>query len=426
MSSENLQQDNADFFLWRDDDCADHCVLATYVISTPVGGEQAAMGLAREQSICATHLNDVAMPQDIQDFCARVMEVVELSGPGQDIASLYFLNTSVYGSATSAAELRQFKIVIAYPVLLFGTSLTRLWNSVFGEVHRLGYLSAAALVDLQFPASLAAAHTGPKYGVPGLRETLRIPDRPLFCRSMRPAAGLFTETMLHINEAVLSGGFDIIKDDELTYDCARSPFADRVRRMVDMKHRVEDKTGEAKLYFANIIDDCGTALAMAEQASDLGADGVLLSASAQGLSFISAVARRTDLIILAHNSCGDGLTRAGSWGASDAVMARLQRAAGADMVVSPGPFSTSYQDPAIAQAFLTACRDTLGTCVPTMPIIQGGKQPTHLAQYTADVGSTDYMIIAATWLDNHPDGIQAGARAFRDAWDEIVQQGNRT
>lgn len=425
MSSENLQQDNANFFLWRDDDAADNCVLATYVISTPVGGEQAAMGLAREQSICATHLNDVAMPQDIQNFCARVMEVVELPGPGQAIAPLYFLNTSVYGEQTSAGQLRQFKVVIAYPVLLFGNSLTRLWNSVFGEVHRLGYLSAAVLVDLTLPESLAGMYSGPNFGVPGIREKLDIPDRPLFCRSMRPAAGLSTESMLQINEAVLSGGFDIIKDDELTYDSARSPFADRVRRMVDMKRRVEDKTGEAKLYFANIIDDCGTALAMAEQADLLGADGVLLSASAQGLSFISAVARRTELIILSHNSCSDSLSRAGSWGASDAVMARLQRAAGADLVVSPGPFATSYQEPAAAQAFLEACSDTLGFCVPTMPIIQGGKQPTHLAHYTADVGSTDYMIIAATWLDNHPAGIQAGARAFRDAWDTLAQEGNK-
>ncbi len=425
MSSENLDLDNKDFFLWQDHYSADDCVLATYVISTPVGGEQAAMGLAREQSICATHLNDVEMPPDIQNFCARVMEVAQLPGPGQDIAPVYFLNTSVYGVQTFASELRQFKIVIAYPVLLFGNSLTRLWNSVFGEVHRLGYLSAAALVDLTFGKSLAGAYDGPRFGVPGLRQKLGIPDRPLFCRSMRPAAGLSTESMLQINEAVLSGGFDIIKDDELTYDSARSPFADRVRRMMDMKRNVEDKTGEAKLYFANIIDDCSTALAMAEQANELGADGVLLSASAQGLSFISEVARRTDLIILSHNSCGDGLTRAGNWGASDAVMARLQRAAGADLVVSPGPFATPYQDPVSAQAFLAACCDSLGDCFATMPIIQGGKQPTQLAQYTADVGSTDYMIIAATWLDNHPAGIQAGARAFRDAWAALAQEGNK-
>ena len=426
MSSENLQQDNSEFFLWREDSAPGDCVLATYTITTAVGGEQAAMGLAREQSICATHLNDMAMPPDIQDFCARVVEVVELPDPAVDIAAQYFLNTSVYGPGSQGGELRRFKTVIAYPLQLFGNSVTRLWNSVFGEVHRLGYLSSATLVDLKLPPSLASTYTGPRFGASGLREKLGIAERPVFCRSMRPAAGLTTDAMLQLNEKVLSGGFDIIKDDELTYDSPRSPFADRVRRMVDMKRKVEDKTGEAKLYFANIIDDFSRSLAMAEQAAELGADGVLVSTSAQGLSFIGEVARRTDLIILSHNSCGDAITRADSWGASDAVMTRLQRASGADMVVSPGPFATPYQDAITARAFLDACRDTLGSCRPVMPIIQGGKQPTHLAQYTADVGSTDYMIIAATWLDNHPAGIEAGARAFRSAWDELVRQGNST
>ena len=276
-----------------------------------------------------------------------------------------------------------------------------------------------ALTDLKFPSALAREYPGPGFGVEGIREKLGIGHRPIFCRSMRPASGLSTDTMLQLNERVLSGGFDVIKDDELTYDTPRSPFIERVRRMVDTKHRVEDQTGEAKLYFANIIDDLSASLAMAEQAAELGADGVLLSPSAQGLSFITEIRRRTGLIILSHNSCGDAITRTGTWGASDAVMARLQRAAGADLVVSPGPFATPYQDPAPARAFLEACRDELGSCKATLPIIQGGKQPQHLAQYTADVGSTDYMIIAATWLDNHPEGIQAGARAFREAWDGL-------
>ena len=59
-----------------------------------------------------------------------------------------------------------------------------------------------------------------------------------------------------------------------------------------------------------------------------------------------------------------------------------------------------------------------------MPIIQGGKQPEHLAQYIEDTGSTDFMIIAATWLDNHPEGMQAGARAFRNAWDQLTRETN--
>ncbi|MDX1734931.1 MAG: RuBisCO large subunit C-terminal-like domain-containing protein [Halioglobus sp.] len=425
MSSENLHHTDQDFFLWRDGLAGGEYLHATYLVSTPVDGEQAALGIAREQSICATHINDIDMPADIERFCARVVSVEEVSSPGHDIASLYFLSTPVYGERPGDVELRQFRIVIAYPSLLFGNSTTRLWNSIFGEVHRLGYLSAAALIDLELPPGLAQGFSGPRYGADGIRGRLQVRDRPLFCRSMRPAAGLSTDEMVQLNERVLEGGFDIIKDDELTYDSERSPFEERVRRMVDMKKAVEDRTGEAKLYFANVIDDISTGLTLAEKACELGADGVLLSSAAQGLSFVSEVQKRTDLILLSHNSCGDAITRSQLWGASDAVMAKLQRTAGADLLVSPGPYSTAFQDEAINRAFIDACSDSLGDCAPCLPIIQGGKQPEFLAEYTADIGSVDYMIVAATWLDNHPRGIRAGAEAFRIAWDNLGRNEKR-
>jgi len=285
MSSENLQYDDNELFSFKSESNTDDDVLATYVITTPVDGERAALGIAREQSVCATRLNGVEMPRDVGDYCARVVAVEALPAKPQGMAALYFLNTTVYGSGSPDRELGQFKVVIAYPVNLFGHSLTRLWNSVFGEIHRLGYLSAAVLTDIRLPPLLTEAYPGPKFGVAGIREKLGVWGRPVFCRSMRPASSLNTDTMLQINESVLSGGFDVIKDDELTYDCQRSPFADRVRRMVDMKHRIEDQTGERKLYFANVIDDYSRSLEMVEQSAAFGADGVLLSTTAPGPVF---------------------------------------------------------------------------------------------------------------------------------------------
>jgi len=417
MSSENLQHTDFGPFVWSRDDRETDYVLAAYTITTPVDGERAARGLAREQSICATSINGFELPRDIGSYCAKVYSVEALDGPVQDSAPLYFLNTPVYGEAASS-ELNSYRVRIAFPEILFGTSLTRLWNTVFGEVHRLGYLSAVKLEELALPAALAQKFRGPRHGVAGIREKLGVHDRPLFCRSMRPASGLPTETMTAINEQVLLGGFDIIKDDELTYNSPVSPFRERVQRMLEMKRRVEDKTGERKLYFANIIDDLSASLAMAEDAAELGADGVLLSTSAQGLSIIEEVGRRTDHIILSHNTCGDALTRANAWGASDAVLACLHRLAGADLAVTPGPFSTPYQDRNEAAAFLAACRENLGDCPPLMPIIQGGKQPSYLPEYTRDVGCADYMIIAATFLDDHPDGVRAAAAEFRQSWQD--------
>jgi ribulose-bisphosphate carboxylase large chain len=415
MSSENLNHSDNQLFTWNSACDSNSYVFVTYIISTPVNGEQAAYGIAREQSVCATHLPDVVVPEDISLYCSRVVSVERIDRSYPKIASTYFLNTPVYGKSVTSEQPNTYKIVIAYPELLFGKSLTRLWNNIFGEAHRLGYLTSIILTELKFPEAIAKRFVGPRYGVPGIRQKLNVYDRPILCRSARPANGLYTDDMLKLNELVLTGGFDIIKDDELTYDSPRSPFKDRVERMMAMKRKVEDRTGEKKLYFANIVEDISISLELLDQAMEAGVDGVLVSSYAQGLSFVSEVRKRSDLLILAHNTCGDALTRSTAWGVGDMVMAQLHRAAGADLSVTPGAFCTSYQDPEFGAAFIRACQTEFGNCPPMLPIIQGGKQPEGMAGYIKDVGSVDFMIIAATWLDHHPQGIQMGAKAFRDA-----------
>ncbi len=412
MSSENLSTSDNPLFTWNNDNTDDY-LLATYHVTTPLSGEQAAFGIAKEQSVCATALATVDISQDVRDFCAKVIEVEPLLDKALAVSPLYFLNTSVYGDSRGEKQCSVYRIVIAYPTHVFGARLTRIWNNILGEVHRLGFLSSATLVDIQLPTSLIAQFPGPRYGIQGIQARLEFADRPIFCRSMRPANGLSTDSMLEINKQVLTGGFDVIKDDELTYDSPRSPFADRVKRMVAMKKSVEDATGERKLYFANIIDDLDAALTMLDQAEAAGVDGVLLSSYAQGLSFIPEVRRRSDLMILAHNTCGDVITRSLHWGATDAVMAKLHRIAGADLTVAPGPIATPFQNVKANTDFIGACRNPLGHAREMLPIIQGGKVPDELAQYITDVGSTDFMIIAATWLDNHPKGLEYAAQCFR-------------
>ena len=103
-------------------------------------------------------------------------------------------------------------------------------------------------------------------------------------------------------------------------------------------------------------------------------------------------------------------------------MALVLRAVGVDLVVSPGRFATRYQEPGSAHEFLQACRGLPACWRQSMPIIQGGKRPEHLANYIEHCESTDFMIIAATWVDEHPDGMEAGARQFRDAWEALDAQ----
>jgi ribulose-bisphosphate carboxylase large chain len=226
--------------------------------------------------------------------------------------------------------------------------------------------------------------------------------------------------MLKINESVLRGGFDAIKDDELTCNTPLSPFMDRIKMMVNLVRRMEEETGERKYYIANIIASPLRTFELADAAAEAGANAVLVSSLLQGFEIAGEIARRTGLAVLSHNSWHDALCRHPRFGVSHALHFKMERISGADMIMLPGNFATDYIDQGEAQDCLSACVNSLGDIKPSLPIIAGGKRANNLMQYLGAIGSTDFMIIAATAVDTHPEGIEAGARAFREAWSEIV------
>ena len=57
-----------------------------------------------------------------------------------------------------------------------------------------------------------------------------------------------------------------------------------------------------------------------------------------------------------------------------------------------------------------------------MPILQGGKTPEGLPNFRAAIGSDDYMLIVASWVDGHEEGIRAASAIFRAAIDASLPQ----
>jgi ribulose-bisphosphate carboxylase large chain len=424
MGSESLDREDIDLYMWQDKlDPADY-VEATYYLETLVEPELTAVAMAKEQSSSTRKVPGIAPGYDLSPYNARVTSV-ELLGETEDtMLSAYRLNTSVYQAGIYRKKGYWRAVVrIAFPVANFGPSLTNLWNAIGGELHRMGFLNALKLLDLDFPKPFLDQFTGPLYGVSGIRSQLHITDRPIFCRSARPAVGLTTEIMLNINENVLRGGFDAVKDDELTCDTPLSPFMDRINRMVNLVRRMEDETGERKYYIANIIGDPSRTLELADIAARTGVNALLVCAPIQGFEITGEIARRTGLAVLSHQSWVDVFTRHPRFGISDALYLKMQRLCGADMVMLPRDFTTDAMDGEEARKWVEACMGPLGNIKPSLPVIAGGKSPERLQQYINTIGSADFIIIAATAVDNHPDGIEAGARAFREAWLKIATKG---
>ncbi|MEZ4601213.1 MAG: RuBisCO large subunit C-terminal-like domain-containing protein [Syntrophotaleaceae bacterium] len=417
MATEILSHDDRNFFVWKDDLDRNSYIFVSYTVYTSHDAEAAAIGIAKEQSCSTTRFFSHPPIEGINAFTARVVNVSVKNENLEPYIAPYYLNTPVYKSQTSREMIQELEITIAYPRAIFESGMTRIWNVVFGEIARLGYLTGFRCNDISFPEDLLARFPGPRFGVKGIREKLRVFDRPLFCRSMRPAVGLATKEMIAINRTVLTGGFDIVKDDELTYDTDCSEFLGRIRKMVDMKKSVEDATGEKKMYVANIIDDHSRSFRYAELAAKAGVDALLVSVHLQGMSIISEVSNISGLPVLSHNACGDILTRLPFWGVSDELMIKIQRMMGADFVVTPGEFSTPYIAHEKTRRVISACRNDEVPYRAVLPILQGGKVSSQLYDYFESVGSADFMLIVAAAVDNAPQGQFAGAKAFREAWE---------
>ena len=422
MGSETLDGEDIKLYMWHDRlDPADY-VEVSYYLETAVAAEATAVAMAKEQSaIISGGIAGIDTGYDLSPYTARVTSVQPLGETDEDMLPFYRLSVPIYSRAVYRKKgYWRARVKIAFPIAYFGASLTNLWSAAGGELHRLGFINALKMLDLELPPSFLKQFPGPKLGIAGVRKQLQVKDRPIFCRSARPAVGLTTDMMLRINEAVLRGGFDAVKDDELTNDTPLSPFRDRIKRMVNLVKRVEEETGERKYYIANIIASPLRTFDLAKAAAEGGANAVLVAPAIQGFEIAGEIARRTGLAALCHNTWADPLSRHPRFGVSNAVFFKMQRLGGADMILLPGDFATEYIDRDEARSCLAACFEPLGDIKPALPIMAGGKRADQLKQYLDAVGSTDFMIIAATAVDTHPEGLEAGAKAFRQAWSEIA------
>ncbi len=412
MSSGNLvPPNNPEAFMWSADQNPAEYIFATYWVTARCSGEEAALGMAMEQSAATLYIKGYVSSDMLESFTIRVRRADPIDA---DIIRAtvpeYFLNTEVYGG--TAQDAGSYEIELAVPASLLGHKPAQLLNVLVGELPRLGFLSSFKLADVRLPNGFGP---GPSFGRPGILNLLDKTQGPLLCRSMRPGVGLETEVMARLNRDVLAAGFHLVKDDELIFFPDISSYRNHLQSMIQARNEAMQLSGERKLYLANLICEPDELMPRWELACELGVDGVLVAPFIQGLGVLPVLAKQQQLPLLAHNSFIDMFSRHGAWGIDDAVVCHLMRHLGADWFVTPGPFATPGMNVDASQCLMKAAVGDPGKLRPMMPNIQGGKHPEGLPCYREAVGDTDYMLIVAHWVDSHPRGFQAAARIFREA-----------
>jgi ribulose 1,5-bisphosphate carboxylase large subunit-like protein len=404
MSSGNLQRSaHPELFRWNDGLDPDRYVAARYVVTSSHDGEATATAMAMEQSAATTAIRGYVEPGMIAEWTIRVLAFERLADRSASEVPLYHLATEVYADERDADG--SWSVTLAIPRVLLAGKPGQLLNVAVGELPRLGFLSRFRLEELALPATFGP---GPAFGVAGIRARFARPSGPLLCRSMRPAVGLDDATMARLNHDVLVGGFHLVKDDELQVFADNQVFRAHVEAMIAARDAARDRSGEHKGYLANLICEPDELQERWDIACALGVDGVLVAPAIQGVGTLASLARQARMPLLAHNTFSDLWFRHPGWGIAHSVLAGWMERFGADWSVTVGDFGAGD---AVGPAHAG------GAARRTMPIIQGGKHPAGLADYRRAVGGDDYMMIVASWVDSHPDGLEQAARMFRAAID---------
>ncbi|MBS7660137.1 ribulose-bisphosphate carboxylase large subunit, partial [Candidatus Bathyarchaeota archaeon] len=142
--------------------------------------------------------------------------------------------------AAKVFEINGNLVKIAYPIELFEEgNMPNILSSVAGNIFGLRSLRNIKLLDIIFPEKLLKSFRGPKYGIAGIREILRIYDRPLVGTIIKPKLGLKTEDHARVAYEAWVGGCDIVKDDENLSSQCFNKFEDRVSKTLESRDRAE-------------------------------------------------------------------------------------------------------------------------------------------------------------------------------------------
>lgn len=388
----------------------DSYIIASYYIE--LESDKSIMETANKIAIGQTLGTWVAVPGITESMRKRhVGRVVNI----YDVPS-YELATQIDNSLKS----QKYIIQIAFPIINFGDSIAMLLTTVMGNDASTS--AQVKLIDLYFPEDYFSEMSGPKFGIKGIRELLKVENRPLVLNMIKPCLGFDAIEGAKLLYQTALSGVDIIKDDELLGNQIFCPLEKRVKEYLKAAHAAFEETGKKVLYIPNITDSNENILYNAEKAVELGAEALMVNFAAAGYGTLRQLSRKVNVPILGHYA-GAGMFYEGmnNGMSSPLVVGKLPRIAGADMVMINTPYG-GY--PLLEHKyFLTAKELTseLYDVRPTMPAVGGGVHPGMIQKLFTQLGK-DIVLAAGGAVQGHPDGVISGGKAMMQAVEAAINK----
>jgi len=387
---------------------------------------------SRDDVVCLFHL-EPAVGITLEEAAEQVTAESSI-GTWTDVATMKDeiwaeLKPSVFGLDDSTGLVR-----VAYPPELFEPgNLPQLLSSVAGNIYGMKSVENLRLLDVSLPGKYLKSFKGPRFGIEGVREMLKVKERPLVGTIIKPKVGLGPKEHARVAYEAWAGGCDLVKDDENLTDQKFNRFEERVEVTLGARDRAEAETGETKEYMPNITAESGEMLRRMEYVKKLGGRYAMVDVVTLGFSALQT-ARDADmnLILHGHRAMHAALTRNKKHGLTMLALAKLSRLVGVDQL-HIGTAVGKMEGPA-GEVLSVKEEITMGEVAegadrlrqnwrglkPVFPVASGGLHP-GLTDKLMELMGRDIIIQLGGGIHGHPDGTKAGAAAARQAVDAVME-----
>ena len=339
---------------------------------------------------------------------------------------------------------------IAYPLELFDRNvidgrfmMVSFLTLTIGNNQGMGDIAHAKMIDFYVPPEVIRQFDGPATNI---AELWRILGRPvkdggyISGTIIKPKLGLRPEPFAEAAYQFWLGG-DFIKNDEPQGNQIFAPLKETMKLVADAMRRAQDKTGEAKLFSANITaDDPFEMIARGEYILETFAENAshvafLVDGYVAGPTAVTTCRRYFPSQFLHYHRAGHGAVTSPSAkrGYSSFVhckMTRLQGASGMHTgTMGYGKMEGEGKDKNIAFMLERDAADGpyyhqewLGMKA-TTPIISGGMNAIRLPGFFDNLGHSNIIQTSGGGAFGHKDGGTAGAKSLRqaqDAWQKGI------
>lgn len=328
------------------------------------------------------------------------------------------------------------KIVkIAYPQELFEKgNAPNILSSIAGNIFGMKAVKNLRLEDIKIPSVILNSFLGPRFGIKGIRNMMKIKKRPLIGTIVKPKLGLRTKEHVKVAYEAWLGGCDIVKDDENLASQKFNVFEKRLAKSLEAADKAESKTGERKAYLVNVTAETKEMIKRAQLVEKIGGKFVMVDIVTEGFGALQTLREANfKLAIHAHRAMHASFTRNKKHGIAMMVLADIARLIGVDTLhigTVVGKLEGRLEEVSeigeeIEKKHVKATKIRLeqnwGKIKSILAVSSGGLHPGHVPYLIKHLGK-DLVIQAGGGIHGHPSGTFAGAKAMRQALDATMKK----